>query len=188
MYGLTKIKGLIKRGRLVAFAIAMLLSLAAVSAPAQSQQLASFFAFQGFTGGVSVGVTKGQTQRLRFAAVNNQGKLIVGVDDVIVGAGVKGHVKIFDGSNGALLQSRELTNLNVGVHWIDINRDDLRAAGEPVTGRLQLWIQIVIDPLPAGRGRAADTGVRLLTPTFEVLDKNTGMTGAHGGVWKTTNF
>ena len=185
MYELTTIKGLIKRGRLAAFAIAMLLSLSAVSAPAQAQELASFFAYEGFRGGVTVGAASGQTVRLRIATTDNHGRLLIGTDGGVYRAVTfNGHVRVFDGSTGALLQSRELTSLTMGVHWIDINRDDLRAAGEPVTGRIQLWIQIVIDPLAAGPGRAEGTGVLLLTPTFEVMNTYTGVTTVQGGLTK----
>lgn len=185
MYARTTIKRLIKRAGLAAFAIAMLLSLSALPAPTAAQG----FAFDPtFRGGVFVGLARGQTVRLRIAATNNRGKLIIGVDDVKIGAGasaLNGHVKVFDGRSGALLQSHELSGLTAGLHWIDINRDDLLVEGEPGTGRIRLWIEVVLASRPAGRGQA---GVSVLPPTFEVMDNESGMTTVSGGLWKTTNF
>jgi hypothetical protein len=180
MYELTTIKGLIKCGGLAAFAIAMLLSLSAVSPPAQAQQLASFFAFEGFQGGVTVGMASGQTVRISIATTDSQGRLLIGTEGGIWRAGVPiGHVKVFESRTGALLQSRELTGLITGVHTIDINRDDLPEEGEPRTGRIQLWIEVVIAQQPAGQDGAEVPGGSILQPTFEVIDNETGRTILH---------
>ena len=185
MYGLTTIKGLMKRGGLAAFAL--LISLAALAAPAQAQNGISGPDFQ-FQADATVGLARGQTVRLRIAATNNQGKLIVGVDDAVLraGAGAIAHVKVFDGRTGATLQISELTIPTEELRWIDINRDDLRTAGEPRTGRVQLLIKIVVDPPPGGH--QGHGKVTVSPPTFEVMDNYSGRTTVQGGVWKTTNF
>ncbi|HKQ53855.1 MAG TPA: hypothetical protein VJT74_15885 [Pyrinomonadaceae bacterium] len=170
MYGLTTIKGLMRRGWLAAFAVAALLSLAAPPARAQAFDPT-------FRGGIFVGAARGQTIRLRFAATNNQGKLLVGVDDGIfrAGTGTVPHVKVFRGTDGSLLRSYELSSLTAGLHMIDVNRDELLEAGDPVTGRLLLWIEVVLVPEP---------GVTLLTPTFEVVNTYTGQTTVQGELVK----
>jgi len=127
-----------------------------------------------FKGGVSVGLASGQTLRLSMAAVDRQGRLIIGTDqgiyDVETGAAL--HLKVFNGSTGALLLSRELTTLTAGLYPININRDDLREEGQPGTGRIQLRIEVVIDPCSASLQEAEECGVRVSAPTFEVVDNN----------------
>ena len=97
---------------------------------------------------------------------------------IVTGAGApKGQVKVFSGSSGALLQSYELTSLTAGLRWIDINRDDLREVGEPRTGRLPLWIEVVIDPCSASGSEAEECALWVLAPTFELMDPSGRTTG-----------
>jgi hypothetical protein len=80
-------------------------------------------------------------------------------------------VKVFNASTGALLWSRELTSLPPGLHTFDINRDELRETGNPGTGRIQLWIEVVLD------------GMKVSLPTFEVFDNGSGKTTVRGDMW-----
>jgi len=183
MDGLTTTKGLTRRGGLAAFAIAMFLSLAAISTPAQAQETRfPFNAFGGFQGGVSVGAAAGQTIRIVIRTTSdislNKPSEEPGVI-IIAGSGASGHVKSFNAKTGALLWSREFTSLTAGLHTFDINRDELPEASISDTGRVQLWIEVVI----AGR-----TGVNVFSPTFEVFENESGRTTVRGGIWKTTNF
>lgn len=156
MNRMTTIKGT-RRRVLAPFAIAMLLSLAGIFTPVQAQEIRSFYASEGFQGGFSVGVERGQTVRIVIQSTGDFSSVLKpSVEpDVIVAAGPSfgGHVKAFNASTGALLWSRELTNLTAGLHTIDINRDDLREAGEPGTSRLELWIEVVILPRAIGSGQ-----------------------------------
>ena len=81
------------------------------------------------------------------------------------------HVKVFNAATGALLWSRELTGLTPGHHTFDINRDELREMGNPSTGRIQLWIEVVLD------------GMKVSRPTFEVLENESGKTTLRGRMW-----
>lgn len=203
---MTTIKGLTRRGGLAAFALAML-SLTAISTPvqaqavpryeckfcekalstihasAEAQEIRSFDAFGGFQGGVSVGAAARQTVRIVFRTTNDiDPSLDPSTEpDVIVTAGpsLGGRVKAFNASTGALLWSRELTSLTPGLHTIDINRDDLPEVGNTDTGRIQLWIEVVI---------VGQDGMNVFPPTFEVFENESGRTTLRGGLWKTTNF
>jgi hypothetical protein len=169
----------------------MLLSLAAMPAQAQLQLELS----TSLRTGLYSSPTAGQTVRILIGVPDpSTGSLSKpsGASDVIVGAGAGasgGQVKAFSGSTGALLWSRELPSLSTGLHTIDINRDDLREEGEPGTGRIQLWIEVVIDPCSASQQGAEECGVRVFPPTFEVVDNDSGRTTAHGAfrVWYQSN-
>ena len=191
MYGLTTIKGLIKRAGLAAFAIPILLSLAAMPAQAQLQLELSM----SLRSDVNISPVAGQTVRIRIEVTDaSSGSLSQpsGAPDVMVGAEVGasgGQVKAFSGSTGALLWSRELPSLIVGLHTIDINRDDLREEGEPDTGLIQLWIEVVIYPCSASRQEAEECGVPVSPPTFDVVDNDSGRTTARGAfsAWYYSN-
>ena len=93
------------------------------------------------------------------------------------------HVRAFGGSTGALVWSRELTSLTPGLHTIDINRDELTEAGERGTGRLPLWIEVVIDPCCASEPGAEECGQWVVAPALEVFDNESGKTKVRGGMW-----
>lgn len=189
MNGLTTKKRPTRRGGPAAFVIALLISLAAISTPVQAQEIMSFYAFEGFQGGVSVGAARGQTVRIVFRSTTDFGPLLKpsGDPDVIVaGSGASGaHVKVFNAATGALLWSRDLTSLTPGLHTFDIKRDELPGVGNSDNDRLQVYIEVVIVEREPGRGWA---GVYVYPPTFEVIDNLSGMTTVSGGLWKTTNF
>jgi hypothetical protein len=175
MYGLTTIKGSITRGglkqRLAAFAIAAFISLAAPSAPAQAQ-VGDYI----FLTGNTVEVAQGHTIRVHYDT--GYGNRIA----------IRGTVKVFSGASGALLQSHELTSTTPGLYSIEINRDDLREAGEPGTGCLQLWIVAAISSGSSTLQGAEESGVLVLRSTFELINNESGRTTVNGGIWKTTNF
>jgi len=182
MFGLTTIKGLSKRAglkqRLTVFVIAAFISLLALPAQAQAQT-GDYIFLSGNTVELSVGLAKGQTLRLRFAEtgeLRSSGEPIV----IVTGAGGPvGHVKVFSGSSGALLQSHDLTGLTIGLHTIDINRNDLHEEGEPGTGRIQLRIEVVIDPCSANRQGTEECEVWMFAPYFEVVDNASDRTTVH---------
>jgi hypothetical protein len=185
MSELTTIKELIKRGGMAAFAIAILLSLSATQAQAQGIS-GPDFQFQGIA---SVGLARGSTIRVHYdtgygnrITIRGTAAPIAGADASVTEVGaLAGRVNVFSASTGALLQSHELTSLADGLPWIDINRDDLREEGDPRTGRIQLWIQVVIDPCSASGQEAEECGVRVSAPTFEVVD-NDGRTTVSGPI------
>jgi hypothetical protein len=191
---MTTIKGLTRRVGLAAFAVAML-SLAAMSTPVQAQEVPRyectfcekalaatstpaqaqetglpFNAFGGFRGGVSVGVARGQTVRIVFRSTNDIPSLEPSEkpDVILAGTGVGGHVKAFNAATGALLWSRELTNLTAGLNIIDINRDELPEAGNSDTARVQLCIEMVL------------VGMKVSLANFEVFDNESGKTAVSG--------
>ena len=169
MYELKTIIRLLKRGGLAAFAIAMLLSLTALPAPAQTPtQVGDYI----FLTGDTVELAKGHTIRVHYDT--GWGNRIA----------IRGSVKVFGGSSGALLQTQELTSSTAGLYSVDIKRDDLREEGEPDTGRLQLWIVAAINWGSAG---TPESGVWVVRSTFELLDHESSTTVSRG-VWKTTNF
>jgi hypothetical protein len=92
-------------------------------------------------------------------------------------------VRAFSSSTGALVWSRELTSLTPGLHTIDINRDELTELGERGTGRLPLWIEVVIDPCCASEPGAEECGQWVVAPAFEVIDNKSGKTTVRGGMW-----
>lgn len=149
-------------GRTVIFGL-----LLPVSGPTQAQ-LDSFYAFEGFQGGVSVGAAAGQTVRILIEAADAADSSLnkpSGEPGLITGSSASGvHVKVFNASTGALLWSRELTNLTPGHHTFDVNRDEFREVGNPDTGRIQLWIEVVL------------VGMKVSLPTFEVFDNESGKT------------
>ena len=186
MYGLTTIKGQITRG-LAAVALAALILLSASPASAQARGntyrgLTTVAATSApgrtvtFTYVVTnpglVGMVWGQTMRLNFALLDGSVKP------------VKAQVRVSINGTTVLTRNHE-PNPTSRFHSLDISRAERPVAGEPGTGRVQLWIEVVIIPRPAGRGRA---GVSVLPPTFEVMDNLSGRTTASGGIWKTTNF
>ena len=185
MNRMTTTKELTRRAGLAAFAIAMLLSLAAISTPAQAQETKfPINAFGGFKGGVSVGLASGQTVRILIEAADaSTGSLSKPSEpDVIAGlATSQAHVKVFHSTINGNLQIADLTVSNPGLHSIDINRDELRVVGEPGTGRIQLWIELVIVPLGDDQARAEVARVGLFA-AFEVFDNVSGATTVRGEI------
>jgi hypothetical protein len=99
--------------------------------------------------------------------------------DVIIGSATSAtHVKVFNVSTGALLWSRELTNLTPGLHTVDINRDELPGVGN--SDRLQVYVEVVLVECRAEPGLA---GVNVYAPTFQVIDNLSGRTTVRGGMW-----
>lgn len=143
------------------------------STPAQEKTF--FNAFEGFRGGVSVGAAAGQAILIQFLSADAAGSSLNKPSQeptVVVGsASSAAHVKVFNAATGALLWTRELASLTAGLHTFDINRDELREVGNPLTGRIQLWIELVIG------------GVKVSSPTFEVIDNINGKTTVRGSMW-----
>jgi hypothetical protein len=183
MYGLTIIKGLIKhvglKQSLAVFAIAAFISVSALPTPAQAQGDNIFDA--GFSVGVPVVLLRHRSWTLHKTVDNPDILPSEGPGVIVTGAGAPiGHVKVFSASSGALLQSYELTSLTAGPQSIVINRDDLREEGDPVTGSIQLWIQIVIAPRPAGQEGTQQPDDITFRIIFNVVDNVSGRTTARG--------
>jgi len=124
----------------------------------------------------------GQTVRIAIRTTTDFGPFLQPSElGAIVGAAA--HVKAFSVSTGALVWSRELTSLTPGLHTIDINRDELTEVGERGTGRLPLWIEVVIDPCSASEPGAEDCGQWVVAPALEVFDNESGKTTVRGGMW-----
>ena len=164
MHELIKIERLRKRdGRgylLAVFAIAAIIAVAALPASAQAFDPT-------FRGGIFVGLAKGQTIRVHYST-SYQNAFISGSASTAAG-----HVRVFNGLTGSLLWSRELPSLTTGLHTVEVNRDDLREEGEPDTGRIQLWIELVID---ASQQIEESGGMDLYPPSVEMVDKQSGTT------------
>lgn len=91
--------------------------------------------------------------------------------------GVSGHVKIFDSYGHALAQSEEVELTPGQFRTFDFNRADLRAAGEPGTGRLQVRAEIIC--------RFSDNPEQIPPDSFsvsmELVDNRTGQTTYYTG-------
>ncbi|MGH9941985.1 MAG: hypothetical protein ACRD9R_06455 [Pyrinomonadaceae bacterium] len=166
MYARATIKGLTKRGahtyQLTSAALAAIIFLSAMSAPALAQG-GGKVSMNDF--GVSFGMARGQ--KLRLSVFNSS------LQDGSVRV-VRGHIKIFSGSSGALLLNHELNNPPAGLHSFDINRDDLPEQGEPGTGRIQLWVEVEI--VSRSTRRDEDPGAGVFPPNFELIAENSGTT------------
>lgn len=123
----------------------------------------------------------GQTVRIRIEAADAAGSSSIVVwqwdydgdgaydGDNGAGAGAALHVRAFSGSTGAVLWSREVPSLTPGRHTFDINRDELREAGEPETGSLPLWIEVLILPHQTFT-TTEGAPIRILAPTLEMIN------------------
>lgn len=168
MYGLTSVKGLIKRGaRAYGFTAAALVALTFLSAtPTQAQ---------GGTGKVSVsdlslvtGLKAGQT--LRATGVN----AILSDGSVRF---VRAHVKVFDSRGNVLCQTEEVEIPAGGFHSFDINRDDIPLAGEPRTGRVQIRLEMIFTGgVSVPTGQDEEPGAGNFPATLELVDNNSGGT------------
>ena len=178
MYGLTTIKGLIKRGGrtygLAAAALAALIFLSGAPASAQPpgkpgtpvRPVGSTVTFTyivrnpGF-----VGMTWGQTMRLNFVLLDGSVRP------------VSAQVRVSYNGNTILVRNHELSP-TAKVHSLDISRNDLAVAGEPDTGRVQLWVEVEL-VLTGTRAQAEDPAANFFPPNFELIYES-GETGLIG--------
>lgn len=180
MFGLTTIKGLIKRvglkQRLAAVAIAALVFLSSLPATAQAQGTSNTDTGLTVVHAGTVGMVRGQT--LIIALPNYMCFQDGSVRPVKHSIGVTAR-------ESNLTYSGESGGLNELGHIFSIRYDDLPAAGEPRTDRAQVWIEVESFSLPTQQGQAEDPEAVVLptTLTFEVVDE-IGRTTVHGTLTK----
>ena len=109
----------------------------------------------------SIGIVGGQTIRVGHFAMGDGSVRAVG-----------GHVKVFDGAGVAVMDIpiREV-QLGESDH-IDIRRRDLSHVGDPLTGRLQIRLEILVVYADSRRKTGDSTGV--FPPSFELVSDETG--------------
>ena len=178
MKKLTTIAALLKRVRrkpeLAACAMALLF-LAAASVPAKAQGTNTYGGLTVVQGG-TLGLVAGQ-------------RVSVSVPNTVLLDGsvryVKHKIKVYvcpsdpaTERESNLVYSGESGGLNEAAHEFGhvftFRHEHLRVSGEPVTGRVQLWIEIesFLSSTTPTEERSAD----VLLPTFELIDDGTGKT------------
>ena len=179
MYGLTTIKRLLNGGgRTRALALAAVAALAflwATSAPALAQGRPFEPTFRGgvYVAAGDIGLARGQTLRVTVHNSAQSGAQRSRVTAMVV---------TFDRPVDPVLQTDEVEIPAGGSHSFDLKRDNINLPGEPVTGRLQLWI-VVRSVLPNTTQVKVDEN--LVLPTFEVMNTYTGVTTGQGTLVKT---
>lgn len=171
MYGLTTIKGRIGRG-MAAVALAALIFLPAPPASAQARGKSVPTGTVTFTYIVTnpglVGLVWGQTMRLNFALRQDGGV-----------RPVRAQVRVSNGGTTILIRNHELDPTS-RFHSLDIGRGDLAVAGEPGTGRVQLWVEVELVLSADARLRAEDAAASLFLPTYELINDERGETAVIG--------
>src|SRR6185369_10301183 len=175
MYELTTIVGSLKRVRrkpeLAACAMAALLLLAALSAPARAQNT-----YGGATvvHGGAIGLVPGQTVSITvpdfcFAA---DGSVRFFKYSVLKVYDREAHL-VTERTSG-LIYSGESGGLNEASHELGyiftLSYGDLPVPGEPRTGRKEVWIEVESISFSTTKTRAEDIGAVVLPPTFELVD------------------
>lgn len=166
MYGLIKKMKLIKRaGRTRAVALAAFILLAALPLATQGQNT-----YRGTTvvHAGSIGLVPGQSISI---AVPNYYFL----DGSVKFA--KHSIKVYTENQSKLIYSGESGELGHEVgHIFTFRHEHLSVAGEPGTGRVQLWIEVESFPLPATEKLPGDRSATVQPPTFELIDDQSGRT------------
>lgn len=177
MYGLATTKGLIKHRartfKLAAAALAVLLCLSPAPAAAQGGMGAGKVQMQDIFFFAAVAVVPGQTVR------------VSGINALFLDGSVRiagGHVKIFSGADGSLLQSHELRDPPAGLHTFDFGGRDILVGGEEGTGRVQLLIEVKLTARYV-RGEE-EPGAGVMAPSFELIDDASGKTTVWGTLTK----
>jgi hypothetical protein len=179
MYKLTTIVGLLKRVRrkpgLAAFAMAALLFLSAMPAPARAQGT-STNTYGGSTviHAGTIGLMPGQRVSITVPNFYFQDGSVRFVKHSIKVSSIESN----------LTYSGESGGLNESGHIFTIRYGDLSVAGEPVTGRVQVWIVIQSLQPSSTQERVEDSSADMLPPTFELIDNESGKTTVHGTLLK----
>jgi len=174
MYKLTMIAGLLKPARrnpeLAACAIAGLLFLAAVSAPAKAQGTNTYTGMTVVHGG-TIGMVPGQKVSITVPNFYLQdGSVIRFLKHTIKVHAVTENESnlVYSGESGALGEHE-------WGHVMDVGPANFAVPGEPRTGRYEVWIEIESFP-PTTEVRNAE----VLAPTFELIDELRGNTVIFG--------
>jgi hypothetical protein len=193
MYGLTAVKGLIKRGAriygLSTLALAALILLSFM--PAQAQEVfRQANVYTGTTtvyaGTLNVSLKRGQTLRIRIASTNNRGRggSSSGGDDVIIAGPIMGHVKVFSASTGQVLYKTDEARILAGEsRSFDINSDDLPARDvndmyifQSPNRRARVRVEVVIVVPATEKGQDGVPRASKFPTTYELVDKGSGKT------------
>jgi hypothetical protein len=187
MYKLTTIARLFKRVRRspgkAAGTLAGLLFLAAVSGPVKAQVANNYTGITMVQGG-SLGVVPGQTVSVHvgpdFQFQADAQPALVKHTISVYAVTERGSGLVYSGESGGMNEQT-----------FTFGRMDLPVAGEPGTGRVQIWIEIKSFVSPTKRLNEI-RNLRGTPATFEVIDDVNGKTvfvgTLNGGVWKTSNF
>ena len=172
MYKPTTIAELIKRvkrkPRLLAFAMAGMLFLAAASVPAKAQTTNTYTGTTVVHGG-TIGIVPGQTVTVTVPNYYFQDGSLRFLKHTI-------HVYNVTERESGLIYSGEsggMAEHELG-HIFTIAYGDLKVSGEPNTGRIQIWIEIESFSASGGLVNA-----QVVAPTFELIDVSNGKTTIH---------
>lgn len=172
MYRLTTIAGLLKRVRrkpeLAAFALAALLILSALPAPATAR--GNTYSGMTVVNAGTIGLVPGQTAQIavpNFALQDGSVKF------------VKSTINVYDRGGNLLYQNIWINQHELG-HLFTLRHGDFSVPGEPGTDRVQLWIELELVLSVAPQRLAEDPAAGLLPPTYEVIDDASGKTVLFG--------
>jgi hypothetical protein len=194
MSGLTMIKGILDRGgRAPGLALAVLTFLWVISVLASAQGRTFEPTFGGgvfVAAGDIVGLARGQTLRVTVPdsiQANQDGRAATRgtARSDVQRSRVSLVVVTFNGQTTTVAQTDEIEIPAGGSHSFDFKRDDINLPGEPVTGRLELRIEVRSLWRSGGRAQIKESGAGLFLPIFEVVDNADGKTTVHGTLVKT---
>jgi len=169
MYGLTKIMRLIKcEGRtrgLAAVAMAAFIFLSALPMEARAQNT---YGGSTVVHAGSIGLVPGQTVSVRvFNSYFLDGSVRFG----------KHAIRVYVESESKLVYSGESGGLGHEYgHIFTLRHGELSVAGEPRTGRVQVYIEVESFPLSTTENQPEDRSAVVTPPTFELIDELSGRT------------
>jgi hypothetical protein len=141
-----------------------------------------------FAFSTNVGVTRGQTVRLRIAIANNKGRMGTATGKLYLATDVGvfvSRVKVFDAITNAEIRSFELRNPTPGIHTFDIggSGDDLLIGGDTTyENRIQLRLEVIY--IVCYDKSTNEFGAGIYAPTFEIFETDSGRTTVQGGLVK----
>jgi hypothetical protein len=175
MYTPTTIAELIKRVKrkreLLACAMAGMLFLAAAAVPANAQTTNTYSGTTVVHGG-AIGIVPGQRVTVTVPNYYFQDGSVRFLKHTIKVYNVTERESglVYSGESGGMAE-HELG------HIFTIAYGDLKASGEPSTGRVQIWIEIESFPPTGGLLNA-----QVVAPTFELIDESNGKTTIYGSM------
>jgi prepilin-type processing-associated H-X9-DG protein len=130
-------------------------------------------------GGGNDTLNSGFGNDIMMGIVNDQA-LLVTISNLApsdTGASVTGHVKVFSGDGGLLMQSPDQVILPGDSRSIKINRNEIPLSGEPGTNRAQVRIKpfFTFEPQRLSELQGEDRLVANVI-SFEIMDNSTGKT------------
>ncbi|HKQ53856.1 MAG TPA: hypothetical protein VJT74_15890 [Pyrinomonadaceae bacterium] len=110
-----------------------------------------------------VGLVAGQTMSLNFVLADGSVRA------------VRAEVKVIHNGATILVRNHALNSTAI-LHTLDIRRSDLPVTGEPVTNRVQLWVEVTLVLSAPSQKQAQNPAAALYTPTFQLINEESGET------------